>query len=269
MLQKMLDTILPTTFDPAKYFLYLFIAVAGIFLIVGIFRLFLGKGSLVNCSISAAIAILCIYAIDILVFSFGTKLQFLFKPLPFVSISKEYLTIFPIMDASLQEICKEIVNLLVLAFMINLLEMWLPKGRTFLSWFGFRFLSMGISLCLYYCIDLFLNSVFPGSMMDVAPLILLGAVLVAFTLGFLKLIVGGALAFINPLLGIFYAFFFSKAVGKQLRRAMVTTLLLTALVYALNYFALTSVSIATVALMTYLPIILIGLIVWYIVGKFL
>lgn len=269
MMQQILDIILPTTFDPAKYFMYLLIAIAGIFLVVGIFRLSFGKGSLLNSAISSAIAILCIYVVDVLIFSFGNKLQFLFKPLPFVSISDEYLTIFPIMDASLQEICKEIVNLLVLSFVMNLLEMWLPKGERIWSWFGYRILALAISLCLYYCVDLFLNTVLNGNALDVAPLILLGVVLVAFTLGCLKLIIGGALAFINPFLGIFYTFFFSKAVGKQLRRAMATTLLLTVMVYVLNYLSFTSVSIAAVAVMTYLPIILIGLLIWYIIGKFL
>lgn len=267
MMQQILNTILPATFDPAKYFMYLLFAIFGVFVVVGIFRLSFGKGSLLNSSISSAIAILCIYVIDVLIFSYGSELQFLFSPLPFVSISEEYLTIFPIMDASLQEICKEIVNLLVLSFVMNLLEMWLPKGKKVLSWFGYRFLALAISLCLYYCADLFLNSVFQGNILDVAPLILLGTVLVAFTLGCLKLIVGGALAFISPFLGLFYTFFFSRAVGKQLRRAMATTLVLTVMVYALNYFSITSIAIASVALMTYLPIILIGLVIWYVIGK--
>lgn len=269
MIQQILDIVLPANFDPTKYFMYLLLAIVGIFVVVAIFRLSFGKGSLLNSAISSAIAILCIYVIDVLIYSFGTKLQVLFNPLPFVSISEEYLTIFPIMNASFQEICKEIVNMMVLSYLMNLLEMWLPKGEKIWSWFGYRFLALAIALCLYYCIDLFLNTVYQGNALDVAPLILLGIVLVAFALGCLKLIIGGALAFINPLLGLFHTFFFSKAIGKQLRRAMATTALLTVMVYVLNYLSYTSVSIAAVAVMTYLPIILVGLIIWYIIAKFL
>lgn len=269
MWQQILDIILPASFDPAKYFMYLLIAVVSIFVVVGIFRLSFGKGSMLNGAISSAIAILCIYVIDVLIYSFGTKLQVLFEPLPFVSVTKDYLTVFPIFQASFREICKEIVNLMVLSYLMNLLEMWLPKGEKIWSWFGYRFLALGISLCLYYCVDLFLNNVMQGNALEVAPLILLGIVVGAFLLGCLKLIIGGALMFINPLLGIFHTFFFSKAIGKQLRRAMVTTLLLTAMVYVLNYLSYTAVAIGSVAVLTYLPIILIGLLIWYIVGKFL
>ena len=105
--------------------------------------------------------------------------------------------------------------------------------------------------------------------MTVAPLILLGIVVVAFLLGCLKLLIGGALTFINPLLGLFYTFFFKQDIGKQLVRAMVTTLLLTALVYVLNYLSYTGISIAAVTVITYLPVILLSLALWYIVSKFL
>ena len=52
-------------------------------------------------------------------------------------------------------------------------------------------------------------------------------------------------------------------------RAMITTLLMTILVCVLNYLSYTAVSIAAVAVVTYLPVILIGLIFWYIISKFL
>lgn len=269
IIQQILDIVLPANFDLAQYAINLLITIVGIVVVVGIFRLCFGKGSLLNAAISSGIAILCIYVINVLVYSFGSKLQILFDPLPFVSVSKDYLTVFPIFDASWREICREIVNLMILSYLMNLLETWLPKGNKIWSWFCFRFLGMAIAICLYYFINTLLNTVCQQSTLDIAPLILLGVVLVAFLLGCLKLLIGGALTFINPFLGLFYTFFFSKEIGKQLMRAMITTLLLTILVCVLNYLSYTTISIAAVAVITYLPVILIGLILWYVIAKFL
>lgn len=269
ILQQILDIVLPANFDPTKYFTNILIAIIGILVAVGIFRLCFGKGSLLNAAVSSSIAILSIYVINVLIYSFGSKLQILFDPLPFVSVSEDYLTVFPIFDAPFSAICKEIVDLMILSYLMNLLETWLPKGEKVWSWFGFRFLALALAVCLNYCINLFMNTVFQENTLETAPLILLGIVVVAFLLGCLKLIIGGALTFLNPLLGLFYAFFFSKEIGKQLRRAMATTLLLTALVCVLNYLSYTTISIAAVAVLTYLPIILLGLILWYVIAKFL
>lgn len=269
IIQQILDIVLPANFDPAKYFMNLLIAIIGIVVIAGIFRLCFGKGSVINSAISSAIAILSIYVLNVLIYSFGTSLQVLFDPLPFVTVSEDYLTLFPIFDASYREICKEIVDMLILAYLMNLLETWLPKGDKIWSWFCFRFLALAMALCLNFCLNLLLISVCQENILEIAPAILLGIILIAFLLGCLKLIVGGALTFINPILGFFYSFFFSKEIGKQLMRAMITTLLMTILVCVLNYLSYTAVSIAAVAVVTYLPVILIGLIFWYIISKFL
>lgn len=269
IIQQILDIVLPANFDPAKYFMSLLISIIGIIVVVGIFRLCFGKGSILNGAISSAIAIVSLYALNILIYSFGSKFTFLFEPLPFVSVSAEQLTVFPIMGASFELICAEVMNMMILAFLMNLLETWLPKGEKIWSWFCFRFLALSLALCLNYCISLLLNSVLQENALTAAPLVLLGIVLVAFALACLKMLIGGALTFINPLLGLFHSFFFKQDIGKQLMRAMVTTLLLTTLVYVLNYLSYTEIAIAAVAVVTYLPVILLGLALWYIISKFL
>lgn len=267
--RQVLDGFLPDNFNPTQYFVGLLIAICAIAVVVGIFRLCFGKGSLINVAISSSISILSIYVLNMLIFSFGTKLQILFEPLPFVTVTEDCLTIFPIFDASFRDICKEIFKMLILAYLINLLESWLPKGNNMLSWFSFRFLALAIAVCLNYCLSTLLNTVCHETVMENAPFILLAVVLFAFLLGCLKLLIGGALTFVNPLLGLFYAFFFSQNIGKQLMRAMVTTVVMTILVCALNYLSYTVFSTASVALLTYLPIILLGLLLWYLIAKFL
>ena len=267
--QQFLDSLLPENFNPGNYALSLLIAVLAIMAIGGLIRLCCGEGSILNGAFSSTIAIICIYATAILIYRYETRLNILFDALPFITVSKDYLLVFPILDVSFEILCAEIVQMLVLAFLMNLLETWLPKGKGFFSWFGFRFLAMAIALSLHYCANLLLNSVLQENALTTAPLIILGVVIVTFLLACLKLIIGGILTFIHPLLGIFYAFFFRQDIGKQLLRAMITTLFIGALVYALNALSYTAICIASVAVVTYLPVILLGLILWFVISKFL
>ena len=268
-IQQILDIVLPENFDPAKYFSNLLFAIIGILVVVGIFRLCFGKGSILNCAVSSAIAILSLYVINVVLYSFGSSFKILFTPLPFVTITDGYLQIFPIFDASFREICAEVFNLLILSYLMNLLETWLPKGNKMWSWFGFRFLSLLLAICLHYCIHILLTVVLKADALSIAPLVLLGILAVALLLGCLKVLVGGALTFFNPLLGLFYAFFFQKNIGKQLLKAILTTVLVTGLVCVLNYLSFSGISIAAVSFLTYLPIILVGLILWYVIEQFL
>ena len=269
IIRQAIESTLPENFDLSRYFLSLVIAIIGILIIGGIFRLCLGKGSVLNAAISSAIAILCLYIINVVIYSFGKNLSILFTPLPFVTVEGDYLNIFPIFDASLPAICSELINMIILSFLMNLLETWLPKGKKVLGWFCFRFLSLTLAICLHYCINIFLNSVMNETILALSPVILLGILLLAFLLGILKLLVGGALAFINPFLGLFHTFFFKNDIGKQLRRALVTTVILAFLVCVLNYFSYTSIYIASVAIITYLPAIIFALILWYVIAQFL
>lgn len=266
---QLIERALPDGFDPAQYFVSVLVAIISILILGSMFRLCFGQGSVINSAISSAIAIFCLYVINVVVYSFGSKLQVLFSPLPFVEISDGCLKIYPIFDADFNHICQQITNMLILAFLMNLLEHWLPKGNKLWSWYAFRALSLVLAVCVNYCISIFLSIVLPASIWERSPLILLGAILLTFTLGILKLIIGGGLAFLNPFLGLFYAFFFNKIAGKLLSKAILTTVLLTLLVFAMNYFGITSIAIASVTLLTYLPVIILGLLLWYVLAKLL
>lgn len=269
ILHTLIDKALPASFDPAQFFLVTFIAIASILILSGIFRLGFGKGSTLNSAISSSISILCIYVFSMVVFSFSSELKLLFAPLPFVTISGGYLRFFPIFNATFTLISTELLNLLIWAFLVNLLETWLPKGEKLFSWFFFRFFAIAMSICLHYFVEMLLLAVLPTNVSTLAPVILISLVGVTFLFGCLKMLVGGALAFINPFLGLFYTFFFSNAVGKQLKKAIVTTLLLTLLVCAFNFFGFTSICVASLAYLPYTIIFIFGLVLWYVISKFL
>ena len=268
-IKQILDIVLPESFDVTAYVMHLLVAIVAIFVVAGIFRLSLGPGSMINNAIASAVAILTIYVIAVLLYSFGSKLHVLFEPLPFVSVSEDYLTIFPIFEASLQELCKEVVNLTILAYVMNLMETWLPKGDKIGSWFSFRFFALVIAVCVHYSVSLLLKHVVSESVLVVVPIYLMGIIALAFLLGVLKMIIGGESFFVKSFLGSFHSFFFAKDMGKQLMRAMTTTILMTILVCILNYLSFTTVAIAAVTFFTYFPIILLGLILWYVIAKYM
>ena len=261
--------LIPSNFDATRYFGFLLIGLGAALVLGFLFRAIFGKASDLNHSVSSAVAILCVYALSVVIYSVGGSLEFILAPLPFVKLSGDYLTIFPILDAELPAICAEIVKLIVLAFLMNLLISWLPKGKNVLSWYFFRFLSVVVAICLHYVIDLLLVAILPTNFVEMAPAVLLVVLIASMLLGGLKLLTGGALALIDPLLGVLYTFFFANVVGKQLSRAIFTAALLTALVYLLNTFEIVAIYVASVALVTYLPVIILALILWYVIGKLL
>ena len=55
--------------------------------------------------------------------------------------------------------------------------------------------------------------------------------------------------------------------GKQLTRAIMTTILLSALVYILNCVNIFTVSIASAALMAYIPFVVLLVLVWYTIER--
>lgn len=261
-----ISTFFTSEFQTDKFFVFGIVAVIGMLILSLISRAIFGKKATLAHATSSAIAILGIYIITVVIISTNSKLDFILSPLPFVTISGEYMRIFNILNADMNAICTQVLNMVILAFLMNLLESWLPKGKKLLSWYAFRFLSVILAICLHYVVNLVLAAIVPAGFADIAPTVLTVILVAALLLGALKLLVGTALVFIDPLLGIFYTFFFSNLVGRQLTRAILTTAILTALVCFLNYLGVASVFIASAALIAYIPFLLIMLVLWYVVG---
>lgn len=268
-INELIKSIVPENFDVGNYLQFLLVLVVGIMLVSLLGRFVFGRRSTLNHAVSSAIAILCIYVVNVVVYSTGVKLDIILSPLPFVSIQGDYLVLFNVLNADFNSICIHVLDTVILAFLMNLLDSWLPNGKKLLSWYFFRFLSVVLAICLQYVVNMLLSVIVPAGFAEIAPTILVIILLVSLALGALKLLVGGALAFVNPLLAVLYSFFFSNIVGKQLSKAILTTTLLTALVCLLNYLEIGAVFIASAALAAYLPLLVIVLVLWYVVGHLL
>ena len=232
-------------------------------------RFAFGKKSVLNQSISSAIGILFIYAVTVVIHSYGLDLKFLASPLPFVAISDGWLSIFPITQSGYVAICGELLNMVILAFLVNLVNSWMPNGKKLFSWLFFRVISVALGMVAFAGANYLLTMFLPEGLLTWAPVILLGLLVIMLLVGALKGLMGALLASVNPLIGFLYTFFFANVVGKMLTRAMLTTLLMSALIYGLNYLGVTALAIGTAVLVAYIPLLLLLLVLWFIVGKLL
>ena len=265
-----LESMLPTEIDLLSMlkFIALFAAVSLVMSLLG--RAVFGKRSSLNHAVSSAMGILFIYAVTIVVYTFDPSgLSRFLSPLPFVQFSEEYLYILSFHLAGIPSICENILSLLILAFLVNLLDSLIPKGKSLIGWYLLRFLTVILSMGLHYLVTWAIHTFLPGVLVTYAPIILLGILIVMLILGVLNVLLGLVLTAVNPILGGIYAFFFSNFIGKQLSKAMLSTALICGVVYVLERFGYSVICISAAALGAYIPLILVLLVLWYLIGHLL
>ena len=229
-------------------------------------RLVIGKQSTLILAISSAIGILFIYFITIILASTGGEFKKFFAPLPFVTFEGDMMYLFDF-RADFMTICGQLLSMVILSFLMNLIDGFLPTGKHFLLWILFRCLSVIIALILHLVVAGLLASFLPDGLMTYAPVILLGVLVLMLMTGALKFLVGLALTTVNPLIAGLYTFFFANIVGKQITKAILTTGILVGLLLLLEKSGVVAISITAVALAAYTPLILLLVLLWYIVGK--
>lgn len=233
-------------------------------------RVCLGKRSSLNHSVSSAMAILFIYVVTIFIYTLKPwNLQSLLSPLPFVTFSGNSLFLFPIPGCPLPALSGELLSLFILAFLVNLIDTFIPQGESAGSWFLLRILTILSAMALHLVCHWAFHTFLPDFLVTYAPLILLGILTVMLLLGLLNVLLSLVLAAIHPILGAIYAFFFSNIIGKQMTKAVLTTLLLAALFLLLNYFGFYCLSLTQASLLGYLPAVGIILLFWFLIGRIL
>ena len=267
---KHASSYLPTEIDLVNAAQFMLFFAAGVLILSVLSRVVLGKRSSLNHSLSSAIGILFIYAVTIVVYTFKPwNLELLLSPLPFVSFSGQFLVIFPIADAQFPALCSQLLSLVILAFLVNLIDTFLPKGDSPITWFVLRLLTVVVSMILNLAARCAFQTYLPGVLVTYALSILLVLLVVLMLSGVLNLILGLVISMTNPFLGAMYTFFFSNIVGKQLSKAVFSSAILCAIVYLLEHFGYTVICITAAALMAYIPLAIILLVLWYLVGHVL
>ena len=242
------------------------IVIGALLILAVVGRFVFGKRSTLCRAVSSAIGILFIYAITIVLANTGSEFQKFLAPLPFVTYTGDSMVLFSF-QADYTVICSQVLSMIILAFLMNLADGWLPVGKHILSWIFFRCLGVVLALFLHLVVTGLVAAYLPEGLVTYAPTVLLGILVLMLLTGALKFLVGLILTTVNPLIAALYTFFFANAVGKQITKAMLTTAILIGLILILQKMGIGVISVASAALAAYLPLILLVLVLWFIVGK--
>ena len=242
--------------------------IAALLVLAVVGRFVFGKRSALILAVSSAIGILFVYVVTILLGSAGEDLQKFIAPLPFVTIKNDTMYLFNF-KADYTVVSTQILSMIILSFLMNLADGWLPTGKKIFGWIFFRCLGVMIALILHLVVTGLLTNLLPEGLITYAPVILLGILVLMLLTGALKFLVGLVLTTVNPLIAALYTFFFANVVGKQITKAILTTAIIGGLVFVLQKMGVVAISIVSAALAAYIPLIILLVVLWYIVGKLL
>ncbi len=239
-------------------------------LVLGLLSRFIfGKKSGVGNAVSSAIGIIFICALTVVLRSSGLPYGAWVVPIPFVNMQGDSLELFDFLASNYTVICSQVLSMIILAFLINLIDGWLPKNKNIFGWLFFRCLTVVISHMLHLGITWLFTTYMPDAIVTYAPVVLLALLVLMLLTGALKIIVGALMATVNPVIGALYTFFFANIIGKQISKAVLTSALLAGLVILLRYLGVTVISIASAALLAYIPFLLALIALWYLVNRVL
>lgn len=263
-----LTAILPAQITFGVMIRFIAILAASVMIFGILFRLFLGRRSALNRAICAGIGVLCIYVLTVIVYTFSPgNLERFLVPLPFVEFSGANLYIMTFGETPFPTVCAEILSMVILILLYNLTDSLLPDGETTLSWFVLRCLTIVAAMVVHYFITVLTQEFLPELLVSYGPTILIVCLLASLLAGLVGALLGLVLAVVNPILGFLFHFFFSSNLGKQLSKAMLTTGILTGLVFMLNRFGYCVISISAAALLSYVPLLLVLIALWWILER--
>lgn len=231
-------------------------------------RLLLGRRSSVNHTFSSVMGILSLYVLGVLLYQSSLHISTLLDVLPFVSVQEDQLVIFTFANASFPQICGQLLSAFILAFLMSLMDTVIPAGKHLVLWLLFRCATLLAAFFILAFLLWISNTYLPKDFQIWTPAILVVTLLASMFLSLLKPFLGAAAA-ATPLLSGFYGFFFAALVGKQITKAVSTTLLLSLLVIALNYFGIHLILLSSLSICVMIPVVLGLLGLWYLIGHIL
>ena len=239
--------------DWVRYIVLALLLTAVSMLIGKIGETLFGKRSLLGCAVSSSIAIVFLYALTAVFLALGGKYARFTTPLPFVTMERDTLTFFTFGGTDFSTICTQLLNMVILAFVVSFADRLLPRGKNIFLWMLFRVATVCIGLVAHLFVAELLMQLIPQGIAQYAPMVLLAVLVIMLLTGALKILVGVALTTVNPIIGGLYTFFFANIVGKQITRSVLTTVLLALVIYALESIGIATLSISIESLILYIP----------------
>lgn len=234
-----------------------------------VLRMIFGKGSNLTRAVSASVTILLIYLTSILIYLFLPEHRAELPALPFITVNDTRFVLWQLSELSDPLLYGSVLKLAILAFLVNLLEVPMPQGKNFFTWYLWRMATVFAALAGYSFLCAFLNRLVPSLFTEWAKVIVMGFWGVILLSGVLKLLLSVILTVMNPIIGALYTFFFSNLIGRQFSKSILTTLILVALVAALNQIGFVQFAFSDFSLAVYGPTCVILVLTLYLFGKFL
>lgn len=269
------SSLLPQALDLAGSIDWLAVLKTGLFFAVvffaagAILRLFFGEDSNTIRAVSACLSILLVYMAAILVYLFLPELRSQLQPLPFITVNEQIFSLWDLSELSQELLFGSILRMALLAFLVNLLETFLPKGEGFFGWYLWRSVTVLVSLAAYCFVCGLIQEYLPELFTTWAMPLILGFWALIILSGLLKLLLSVILTVVNPIIGGLYIFFFSNLFGRQFSKSILTTVILLVLVECLNGLGFSQFAFSDFSLAAYGPACLIIFLTLYLFGKFL
>lgn len=247
-----------------KLFIGFMVIVLGVSLIG---RLFFGRSSALSKSIATAVCILLIYVITVVVYILKPwSLDKLLSPLPYVSFCAEALVIHPFEGVGFSHFAGQALGMIELSFLVIISSSFIRSDSGAIRWFISHFVSIVVAMLLHLFANWAIKTYLPSLFTVYAGTALLIVLILGLLGGITKIILSIFLASVNPVLGFFYAFFFSNRVGKCLSMSVLASIIVTVVFSVIEYLGYTVIFIAPRDLVSYIPLGLGLLILWYLIG---
>lgn len=227
-----------------------------------------GKRSIQTRAVSSTIGILFIYGVTIVLSHTGKDFHHFLAPLPFVNIENDYMILYSF-QAHYTEVCTQVLSMTILSFLMNLAESCLPTGKNFFVWVLLRCFAVVGGMILHLAAISLLATYVPEGLMTYAPMVLLAVLVLLLLTGSLKVVVGLFLLPVNPVIAALYTFFFANIIGRQITKAVLTAGILTGITLGLQRMGIHRLYIAPAAWEAYIPLLLLLVALWYVVGRLL
>lgn len=238
---------LPEDLYITQPFVFLLYWCIGIFLVSLILKL-LNKGPHLRAGIISALSILIMYVVCLLIYIHKPLgLENYIAPLPFIKLDGDSLTlgIYQMTEGGNLDIlgfCNQIASMLLLAFLVNQIYAFKPGNLKSPGWLVFRLFSTMFCIGFHYAAYRILQKILSmvpeeglmRSLLPYTPIALMGFLLIAFFIGWLKNVMKHFFKVVNPTYEGLSGFFYVNKFGVIVTRAMYSTLLLTVFAYGLQ-----------------------------------
>lgn len=244
----------------------LFFSIAAFLLLIGfVFRILFSAHCTPNRVISGTLEILFLYIFTVFIYAVNPwHLSKYLSPLPFAYFRQDLLILSSVGSDSFSALSADILSLIILSFIVHLTYYLLPTGKHFFRWIFWRFTSLLLIIFLSLTVNYAISTFIPEGIASYAPIVVISILAATLILSLFNPLLCVIFTVANPVFGILYTFFFSNAIGKQLTKAVFTSILILFIFYIADYTGLAVISIGGNNIWGYIPIFLSMLGVWFI-----